>query len=96
MQIKLSTNIEEYGITTKREKTLEVANVAGLVRCVLLKENADEKAMLDDAAKALKFPRRELKSQLIAGILAALAPIEIEDAITCEWPEACDPVVEKE
>ena len=90
MKITLRTNIEENGITTKREKTLEVANVAGLVRCLMLKENADEKALLDDAAKALKFPRRELRAQLIAGILRALEPIEIENEITCTWPVATE------
>lgn len=85
MQIILKTTINENGIATKREKTLEVANVAGLVRCLMLKENAEEKAMLDDAARALKFPKKALKEQLIAGILAVLMPLEIEEDVTCEW-----------
>ena len=98
MIIKLKTTTNENGVNVVREKTLEVANVAGLVRCLMLKENADEKALLDDAAKALKFPRRELRAQLIAGILRALEPIEIENEITCTWPEATegDPVVEED
>ena len=95
MQIRLKTTIEENGVKNTREKTLEVANVAGLVRCIMLKENADEKAMLDGAARALKFPRKELRAQLIAGILHALEPLEIEEDLCCEWPVS-DPVVEKE
>jgi len=85
MKIKLSTLITKDGITIRREKMLEVTNVTGLIRCVMLDEATEEKVVLDDAARALKFPKKELKKKLIAAILEALEPIDIEAEISVEY-----------